>query len=284
VPSRGSAQGWSTLRAAQEDVMGQRLEGKVVLVTGGGSGIGAAMARRFATEGARVVICGRRRDPLDALVAALGAAGLVCEAVAADVGDEAQVAALVGDTARRHGRLDVLVNNAFQMNVGPLEGISTADWHHNFRVTLDAAFFGLRAALPVMKKQGRGSIVNVSSTAGLAGQAGLAGYASAKAALENLTRTAAVEAAPFGVRVNSLCPGVIGTEGTFAAFSDAKLRRAMERQIPSGRFGKPEEVAAAALFLASDDASYVTGATLIVDGGQRASLGAPLLDADFEVA
>ncbi len=263
--------------------MAKRLEGKVVLITGGGSGIGAAMARRFAAEGAGVVICGRRKEPLDRLVASLGAKGLASEAVAADVADEAQVASLVRDTAARHGGLDVLVNNAFQMNVGLVEGLSTADWHHNFRVTLDAAFFGLRAVLPVMREQGRGSIVNVSSTAGLAGQAGLAGYASAKAALENLTRTAAVEAAPFGVRVNSLCPGVIATEGTLAAFGDAKLRRAMERQIPSGRFGTPDEVAAAALFLASDDASYVTGATLIVDGGQRASLGAPLVDADFEV-
>jgi meso-butanediol dehydrogenase/(S,S)-butanediol dehydrogenase/diacetyl reductase len=264
--------------------MGERLEGKVVLITGGGSGIGAAMARRFAHEGARVVICGRRREPLDRLVGALAAAGLAAEAVPADVADEGQVASLVGDTARRHGRLDVLVSNAFQMSVGPVEGLSTTDWHHNFRVTLDAVFFGLRAALPVMREQGRGAIVNVSSTAGLAGQSGLAAYASAKAALENLTRTAAVEAAPFGVRVNSLCPGVIATEGTLAAFGDAKLRRAMERQIPTGRFGTPEEVAAAALFLASDDASYVTGATLIVDGGQRASLGAPLLDADFQVS
>jgi meso-butanediol dehydrogenase/(S,S)-butanediol dehydrogenase/diacetyl reductase len=262
--------------------MGGRLSGKVAIVTGAGSGIGAATARRFAAEGAHVVLCGRRREPLEALAKELASAGLAAEAVPVDVSDEAQVAALVRDTSARHGRLDVLVNNAYQLAAGAVDALSTADWHHNFRTTLDAAFFGLRAALPVMRARGGGSVVNVSSTAGLAGQAGLAGYASAKAALENLTRTAAVEAAAFGVRVNSLCPGVIGTAGTLAAFADPRARRAMERQIPAGRFGTPEEVAAAALFLASDEASFVTGATLIVDGGQRASLGAPLLDPDFE--
>lgn len=263
--------------------MAGRLEGRVAIVTGGGSGIGAATARRFGREGARVVVCGRRRAPLLALVEALAGEGILAEAVEADVADEAQVAALVHDTARRHGRLDVMVNNAYQMSVGAVDEMDGAAFRGNFRVTLDGAFFGMRAALPGMKAKRRGAIVNVSSTAGLAGQAGLAGYGAAKAALENLTRTAAVEAAPFGVRVNSLCPGVIGTEGTLLAFGDPALRRAMERQIPFGRFGTPEEVAAAALFLASDDAAFVTGATLVVDGGQRASLGAPLLDAGFEV-
>lgn len=264
--------------------MAGRLEGRVAIVTGGGSGIGAAMARRFGREGARVVVCGRRREPLEAVVAGLAREGFEAQAVQADVAEEAQVVALVRDTVSRHGRLDVLVNNAYQMTVSAVDETDTAAWHANFRVTLDAAFFGMRAALPLMKARERGAVVNVSSTAGLAGQAGLAGYGAAKAALENLTRTAAVEAAPFGVRVNSLCPGVIGTEGTLAAFSEPAVRRAMERQIPFGRFGAPDEVAAAALFLASDDAAFVTGATLVVDGGQRASLGAPLLDAGFERA
>jgi meso-butanediol dehydrogenase/(S,S)-butanediol dehydrogenase/diacetyl reductase len=264
--------------------VGGRLDGKLAIITGAGSGIGAATARRFAAEGARVVLCGRRSGPLEALVQELTRAGLAAEAVPADVADEAQVEALVREGAARHGRLDVLVNNAYQLKAGAVEGLSTADWRQNFLTTLDAVFFGLRAALPLMRARGSGAIVNVSSTAGLAGQAGLAGYASAKAALENLTRTAAVEAAPFGVRVNSLCPGVIATEGTLAAFSDPRRRRAMERAIPAGRFGAPEEVAAAALFLASDEASFVTGATLVVDGGQRASLGAPVLDAGLEVS
>lgn len=260
-----------------------RLAGRVAVVTGGGSGIGAAIARRFAAEGARVTICGRREGPLASVVGEIEAAGGRAQAVAADVSDEAQVESLVRGVASREGRLDVLVNNAFQMTVGPVASLSTSAWRGSFLVTLDAVFFGLRSALPVMTAQpGGGAIVNVSSTAALAGQHSLAGYASAKAALENLTRTAAIEAAPFGVRVNSLCPGVIATEGTLRAFDDPKSRAAMARQIPLGRFGTPEEVAAAALFLASEDASFVTGATLVVDGGQRASLGAPALDEDFE--
>ncbi len=258
--------------------MAGRLEGKIAIVTGGGSGIGAAVARLFAAEGADVTVCGRRRGPIEAVARAIAADRGRGRAIAADVANEAEVEALLAETQRRGGRLDVLVNNAYQLAPGLLAQLSTENWHHSFRVTLDAAFFGTRAALRLMQAQRAGAIVNVSSTAGLAGQAGLGGYASAKAALENLTRTAAVEAAAYGVRVNSLCPGVIATEGTLSAFSDGRLRLAMTRQIPAGRFGLPEEVARAALFLASDDASYVTGATLVVDGGQRASLGAPVLD------
>ena len=258
--------------------MAGRLEGRVAIVTGGGSGIGAAIARLFAAEGADVTLCGRRRGPIESVARTIAADGGRGRAVHADVAEEAQVEALFREVHSRAGRLDVLVNNAYQLALGTLASLSTEDWHRSFRVTLDAAFFGTRAALRLMQPQGAGAIVNVSSTAGLAGQAGLGGYATAKAGLENLTRTAAVEAAPFGVRVNSLCPGVIATEGTLKAFADARLRAAMTRQIPAGRFGLPEEVARAALFLASDDASYVTGATLVIDGGQRASLGAPALD------
>jgi NAD(P)-dependent dehydrogenase (short-subunit alcohol dehydrogenase family) len=236
------------------------------------------MARLFAAEGADVTVCGRRRAPIEAVARAIAGDGGQGCAICADVSQEAEVEALVAQTQRRAGRLDVLVNNAYELAPGTLAQLATEDWYRSFRVTLDAAFFGTRAALRLMQKQGAGAIVNVSSTAALAGQAGLGGYASAKAALENLTRTAAVEGAAYGVRVNSLCPGVIATEGTLSAFSDARLRAAMTLQIPAGRFGLPEEVARAALFLATDDASYVTGATLVVDGGQRASLGAPVLD------
>jgi meso-butanediol dehydrogenase/(S,S)-butanediol dehydrogenase/diacetyl reductase len=258
--------------------MAGRLEGRVAVVTGGGSGIGAAVARLFAAEGADVTLCGRRSAPIAEVARAITVQGGRGRAVPVDVADEAQFEALLADTHGRAGRLDVLVNNAYQLAPGPLAQLSTEAWRHSFRVTLDAAFFGTRAALRLMQAQRSGAIVNVSSTAALAGQAGLGGYASAKAALENLTRTAAVEAAAHGVRVNSLCPGVIATEGTLLAFSEARRRAAMTRLIPAGRFGLPEEVARAALFLASDDASYVTGATLVVDGGQRASLGAPTLD------
>jgi meso-butanediol dehydrogenase/(S,S)-butanediol dehydrogenase/diacetyl reductase len=257
--------------------MSGRLDGRVAVVTGGGTGIGAATARRLADEGARVIVCGRRKAPLEAVAAELAAA----EARVVDVTDERAFSELLADTAKRHGRLDSLVNNAYGMAAGMLAETSTADWHATFRATLDSAFFGLRAALAVMSARKAGSIVNVSSTAGHAGSAGIGAYASAKAALENLTRTAAVEAAPHGVRVNSVAPGVIATEGTLAAFAEPNAKAAMQRAIPLGRFGKPEEIAAAIAFLVSDDASFVTGACLIVDGGQRATLGAERIAHDW---
>jgi meso-butanediol dehydrogenase/(S,S)-butanediol dehydrogenase/diacetyl reductase len=260
-----------------------RVQDKVVLITGGGTGIGAATARALGREGARVVICGRRPQPLDEVVKSIESSGGRAEAHSVDVSDEAAYAELIRATAQRHGRLDGLVNNAFHMVAAPLDQLSTEDWHASFRVTLDAAFFGLRVALPLMAAQGGGSIVNVSSTAGHAGQFALAGYASAKAALENLTRTAAVEGAPGCVRVNAVAPGVIATEGTEAAFADAGARRGMEEMIPLGRFGRPDEVAYGILYLISDEASFVTGSCLVIDGGQRASLGAPLSSERLEI-
>ncbi len=260
--------------------MAGRLAEKIAIVTGAGSGIGAATARLFAREGARVVLCGRRLAPLEAVAAEIAREGFAAEARSADVSDERAFAALVADTVERHGRLDVLVNNAYSMVAGSISTASTEDWHATFRATLDSAFFGLRAALPHMAAQG-GAIVNVSSTAGHAGQAGIGAYAAAKAALENLTRTAAIEAAPQRVRVNTLAPGVIATDGTLAAFADTRARKAMESRIPLGRFGTPDEVANGILFLASDEASFVTGACLIVDGGQRASLGAVEISEDW---
>jgi len=261
--------------------MAGRLSGKIAIVTGAGSGIGAATALRFAREGARVVLLGRRLEPLERVSAEIARAGGAAEIRSADVTDERAFEAAIEDTVRRHRRLDVLVNNAYGMVAGTLERASTADWHATFRATLDSAFFGVRAALPRMAAQGGGAIVNVSSTAGHAGQIGIGAYASAKAALENLTRTAAIEGAPHRVRVNTLAPGVVATENTVAAFADPRARSAMERCIPLGRFGDPDEIANGILFLASDEASFVTGACLIVDGGQRASLGAVQIDEDW---
>jgi len=258
--------------------MAKRLEGKIALITGGGTGIGAATARLFAREGATVAICGRRREPLDAVVHEIAQEGSRAEAHTVDVGDDVAFTQLVQGIAQRHGRLDILVNNAFAIAFGPIESLATEQWHVNFRITLDAVFFGIRAAMPIMAKQGGGSIVNIGSTAGHAGQAGLAGYSTAKAALENLTRNAAVEGARGNVRVNTLAPGVIATEGTEAAFADPRARAAMEALIPLGRLGKPDEIANGILFVASDEASFMTGACLIIDGGQRASIGAPRID------
>ncbi len=257
--------------------MAGRLSGKIAIVTGAGSGIGAATALLFAREGARVVLCGRRLAPLERVASEIAAARGAADSRSVDVSDERAFESLVADTVARHGRLDVLVNNAYGMVAGPLVAAKTADWHATFRSTLDSAFFGLRAALPHMVRLGGGAIVNVSSTAGHAGFPGIGAYASAKAALESLTRTAAIEAAPH-VRVNTLAPGVVATENTLAAFADPRAREAMESRIPLGRFGGVDEIASSILFLASDEASYGTGACLIADGGQRALLGSVQID------
>ncbi|HEY2775943.1 MAG TPA: SDR family NAD(P)-dependent oxidoreductase [Candidatus Binatia bacterium] len=257
-----------------------RLDGKTALITGSGSGIGAAMAKLFAGEGAHVVVCGDREGPLLETGAEIRAAGGSTESRVCDVTDEAALTALIRDVAAR-GRLDILVNNAFRMSASPIESMTTAAWKDSFSVALDAVFFATRAALPLMAAAGGGAILNISSTAGHAALAALAGYSSAKAALESFTRVAAIEGAAGNVRVNSLAPGCIATPGTLAAFPTEASRRAMDRLIPLGRFGQPAEIARAALFLVSDDASFVTGTCLIADGGQRASLGAPAIDEGF---
>jgi meso-butanediol dehydrogenase/(S,S)-butanediol dehydrogenase/diacetyl reductase len=167
------------------------------------------------------------------------------------------------------------------MTAEPIATMSTSAWKESFTVALDAVFFATRAALPLMAGQGGGVILNISSTAGHAALHSLAGYSSAKAALESFTRVAAIEGAAGGVRVNAIAPGCIATPGTLAAFPTPASRRAMHRLIPLGRFGEPEEIAKAALFLVSDDSSFVTGTCLIVDGGQRASLGAPAIEEGF---
>ena len=251
--------------------MAGRLQDKVAFVTGGGSGIGAATARRFAQEGAIVVVCGRRAEPLEAVVAAIVAAGGRAEAVVADVSDEAAFTAAIASAAQRHGRLDVLVNNAMAYTWGAIEETSTADWHANFSTSVDGTFWGTREALRLMKGKG-GAIVNVSSICGSLGMPWMAGYSAAKAAIDNFSRAAAAEGAAHGIRVNVVIPAVVETPATAGMLADEASRRNTEKLIPMGRVGQPEELANAILFLASDEASYVTGACLPVDGGRSSVL------------
>lgn len=248
-----------------------RLFGKVALVTGGGTGIGAATAIRFAQEGATVVVCGRRKEPLDAVVAQITAAGGKAEAVQADVSNEAGYTAAIEGAAQRHGQLDVLVNNAMAFSWGDIENTSTADWHSNFATSVDGTFWGTRAAMKLMKGRG-GSIINLSSICGLQGTAAMAGYSAAKAAVIGFSRAAAAEGALRGIRVNVVIPAVVETPGTAGMLSDVTMRQNTEKLIPMGRVGQPEELANAILFLASDEASYITGAALPVDGGRSAVL------------
>jgi meso-butanediol dehydrogenase/(S,S)-butanediol dehydrogenase/diacetyl reductase len=247
------------------------MQGKVAFVTGGGSGIGAATAQRLAQEGATVVVCGRRREPLDAVVAGIVAAGGKAEAVVADVSDEAGFTAALEAAAQRHGRLDVLVNNAMAYTWGSIEEMSTADWHANFTTSVDGTFWGTRTAMRLMKGKG-GAIVNVSSICGQLGTPWMAGYSAAKAAIDNFSRAAAAEGAPHGIRVNVVIPAVVETPATAGMLADEASRRNTEKLIPMGRVGQPEELANAILFLASDEASYITGASLPVDGGRSSVL------------
>lgn len=251
--------------------MAGRMQGKVAFVTGGGSGIGAATAQRLAQEGATVVVCGRRREPLDQIVASIGAAGGMAEAVVADVSDEAGFTAALEAAAQRHGRLDVLVNNAMAYTWGSIEEMSTADWHANFSTSVDGTFWGTRTAMRLMKGKG-GAIVNVSSICGQLGTPWMAGYSAAKAAVDNFSRAAAAEGAPHGVRVNVVIPAVVETPATAGMLADEASRKNTEKLIPMGRVGQPEELANAILFLASDEASYITGASLPVDGGRSSVL------------
>jgi meso-butanediol dehydrogenase/(S,S)-butanediol dehydrogenase/diacetyl reductase len=248
-----------------------RFAGRVAIVTGGASGIGAATACALAGEGARVVVADVDADRGADLANEIGATF-----APTDVGDDGQVSRLVGETRRTLGRVDLLVCNAFATAFGSIESLGLAEWGRTLAVTLTGVFSVLRAAVPVMRAQGGGAVVNVASISGLAGDRGLAAYNAAKAGVVNLTRTAALELAPAGIRVNAVCPGLIDTPALRRAFARLPAREAAARAIvPLGRLGRADEVARAILFLASDDATYVTGTTLVVDGGLTAATGIP---------
>lgn len=251
--------------------MSKRLAGKVAFVTGGGSGIGAATAERFAQEGATVVICGRRKQPLDEVVAKIEAAGGKAEAVVADVAQEAQIVGALEQAAKKYGSLDILVNNAMAYTWGGIDAMTTQDWHANFSTSVDGTFWGTRTALQLMKEKG-GSIINISSICGTLGTPFMSGYSAAKAAVINFSRAAAAEGAAAGIRVNVVVPAVVETPATAGMLSDDVSRKNTEKLIPMGRVGQPHELANVALFLGSDESSYMTGAVLPVDGGRSAVL------------
>jgi meso-butanediol dehydrogenase/(S,S)-butanediol dehydrogenase/diacetyl reductase len=252
--------------------MSKRLAGKIAFITGAGSGIGQATAMRFAEEGATVVLCGRREQPLQQVLAQIQAAGGQGDIAVADVSDEQAYVSALEFAAQRHGRLDILVNNAMAYTWGGIDTLSTADWHANFSTTVDGTFWGTRTAMRLMKDQGGGAIVNIASICGLFGTAWMAGYSAAKAAVINFSRAAASEGAAHNIRCNVVIPGVVDTPATAGMLSNDKTRRNTEKVIPMQRVGLPVELANAILFLASDEASYVTGASLAVDGGRSSDL------------
>jgi len=252
--------------------MGKRMQDKVTFITGGGSGIGAASARHIAEEGGTVVVCGRREALLKQLVDDIrlhdGKAGYRI----ADVSDETALVAAIESAAMQHGRLDVVVNNAMAYTFGALEQMTAEDWHANFRTTVDGTFWGTRTAVRLMKESGGGAIVNLASICGVFGMAWMSGYCAAKAAVINFSRAVASEGAMANIRCNVVVPGVVHTPATEQMLADAGARANTEKLIPMRRIGHVREVANAVLFLASDEASYITGTCLAVDGGRSADL------------
>jgi NAD(P)-dependent dehydrogenase (short-subunit alcohol dehydrogenase family) len=248
-----------------------RLQNKVAIITGAGQGIGAVTACRMAEEGAKVVLAARRLKLLEEVVARIEAAGGIAMACSCDVSDEEAVRQLVATTVQAYGKLDIVVNNAVLMVPGMLANHSTKAWHQNFRVSLDGAMFLMREAFTQLRANG-GAVVNVASVCGLLGSVGTAGYSAAKAGMIALSRNAAIEWGKQGVRVNTVIPGVFLTPPTLGLMPDAAAQAATAKSLPLGRIGDPVECANAILFLASDEASYITGAELVVDGGRTAEL------------
>lgn len=245
------------------------LEGKVAVITGAGSGIGRSSALRFAAEGAAVVVAdirGDRARKVTQLVLARGGQAVPCEA---DVGDAAQVEAMVATTLSELGQLDIVFNNAALSHPGTAVDLPSEAWDLMWRTNVSSLFHIAKHAIPYMTEHGGGSIVATASVSGLFSDSNAVGYATTKSALFGLVRALAVDHARQAIRVNCLCPGVTATPPMLAALGGGAgpLYEALVESQPLGRLGGPDELAAVAVWLASDESSYVTGQTIIADGG-----------------
>lgn len=249
-----------------------RFHGKTAVVTGGASGIGAATVRRFVAEGANVVIADLQLDAAAQLATELGDQAIAHQL---DVTNYDAVEALMAKAIENYGSLDIVFNNAGITSLGRVDDIGIDEWQRVIDVDLTAVFYGCRAAVPHMRAAGGGVIVNTASISGMFGDWGIAAYNAAKGGVMNLTRALAADHARDGIRVNAVCPGGVETAMTDALVGSRRAQEQYRRLVPQARMGKPEEIASAVAFLASDDASYVNGHGLVVDGGVTATTGQP---------
>lgn len=251
-----------------------RLENKIVIITGGGSGIGRAVCDLFAAEGADLMIADKNAGAAEAAAAAARAAGRRAEATAVDVAESADVRRMIDDTVAAFGRIDVLVNNAGYGITGSVVETDEADWDALIAVNLRGVYLGCKYVIPVMRQQGGGVIVNTASVVAAIGIRDRAAYIASKGAVAALTRAMALDHVDDGVRINAVAPGTIETayfDEMFASSDDpGGLRRSLEARHPMNRLGTPMEVAYAMLYLASDESGFSTGSVLTVDGGMSA--------------
>ena len=249
--------------------MDLELAGKVAIVTGGSRGIGEAIARTFAAHGAKVVVASRKQEGVDKVAAAIRDAGGDALGLAFHAGDLDAPKKLFADTIAKYGQVDVLVNNAAtNPHFGPFVTVDKGQWEKTFEVNVRGYFEATRLfAQHLSDRNAPGNVVNVASVAALGGAALQGVYAMTKAAIVSMTKTLAVELASSNIRINAIAPGIVDTKFAAALVHNPDISKIMMDRTPLKRVGKPEEIAAAALFLASDAASYVTGHTLVVDGG-----------------